>query len=290
MGSILRDYYFSLWEVLLVLSLVVAAGLVVIWAMRNHWRNRLKVLEHRRADDPAGNGREHLQALHQHLQSAVAHEFVKGLDYIAKKGIETLEGLDEEAYVLRDKQKRIVTRAHDLMQHGDNILDVFAPDPQAPQRELLSMRRLVEYVLLELYPYAESCGVTLRPRLKDVEPTPLDRSLTLQTVRNVVHNAIKYSHPGGTVDIELSLDRAGRGGADMAVVEVRDTGKGIRKEEQDEIFQLRKRGDGLIEPGSGLGLYTAREAARRQGGDVVLVRSGINQGSVFKATFPSNQD
>jgi signal transduction histidine kinase len=75
----------------------------------------------------------------------------------------------------------------------------------------------------------------------------------------------------------------------MVAVEVRDRGRGIREEERERIFELRERGDGLIEPGSGLGLYAARQAARRQGGDVVLVRSGPNQGSVFKATFPYDQ-
>ena len=68
----------------------------------------------------------------------------------------------------------------------------------------------------------------------------------------------------------------------MIYVEVKDAGKGIREEDQDKIFELRVRGDGLIEPGSGLGLYCAREAARRQGGDVILESSGLNRGSVFK--------
>jgi len=289
MGDLLREYYVSLGELLLILGLAGAAGLAALWVLRSRWRGRMRDLERTHADDLAGKGREYLHDLHQHLQSALAHEFVKGLDYIAKKGVETLEGLGEEEQVLRDKQRRIVTKAHDLMQHADNILDVFAPRPAAPRRELLSMRRLVEHLLLELYPYAQSRGVTLRPSLEDVEPTALDRSLTLQTLRNLVHNAIKYSHPGGAVAVELSLERSGRGAERRVAVEVRDRGRGIPEEERERIFELRERGDGLIEPGSGLGLYAAREAARRQGGDVVLVRSGPNQGSVFKATFPYDQ-
>jgi signal transduction histidine kinase len=290
MESILLDYYFSLLEVFIILFVIGAVGIAVYWGMRRHWQNRLRTLEQRHSDDLAKHGSEHLQALHDHLQSVVAHEFVKGLDYISKKSAETLEGLEEEQNVLRDKQNRIVAKAQELTQHADNILDVFAPERDELQKELLSMRRLVEHVLLELYPYAQSKGVTLRPNLEDVEPTVLDRNLTSQALRNVIHNAIKYSHPGGVVEIDLSLE-AGEEGAEKTIcIEVKDTGKGIREEDRDKVFGLRRRANGLIEPGSGLGLYCAREAARRQGGDLILVSSSLNQGSVFKVTLPYSDD
>ncbi len=291
MHNILLDYYFTLLEVLVILFLIGGVGVAVYWAMWMRWRNRLKTLEQKLAEERAKYDSEHLQALHDHLQSAVAHEFVKGLDYISKKSAETLEGLGKEQNVLRDKQDRIITKSHDLTQHAVNILDAFASERDKLQKELLSIKQLVECVLLELYPYAQSRGVTLRPNLDDVEPTVLDRNLTLQALRNVIHNAIKYSHRGGVVEIILSLGKCEREGAGKVIcVKVKDTGKGIREENQDTIFELRKRGDGLIEPGSGLGLYCAREAARRQGGDVILVNSRLNQGSVFKAIFPYSDD
>ncbi len=284
MESVLRNYFFSLLEMLVILSVIGAAGLAVYWWLRRRWRNRLRSVEQRHADDLAERDSEHLRALHAHLQGAIAHEFVKGLDYVAKKSAETLDGLEENQTVLRDKQHRIIAKVHDLTQHADNVLDVFAPGEL--QRELLSMRRLVEHVLLELYPYAQSRGVTLRTGLEDVEPTALDRDLTLQTLRNVIHNAIKYSHPGGVVEVALSLSAGEQGTGKVMCIEVSDTGKGIREEDQDEIFDLRRRGNGLVETGSGLGLYLTRRAARLQGGEVVLVRSGLNQGSVFRIALP----
>ena len=72
----------------------------------------------------------------------------------------------------------------------------------------------------------------------------------------------------------------------MIYIEVKDTGRGISEEDQNRIFEPRVRGDGLIESGHGLGLYLARRAARRQGGDVILVRSSPNQGSVFRILLP----
>ena len=290
MHSILPDYYFTLLEVLVILFLLGGVGVAVYWGMRRRWRNRLEALEEKHADDLAKHDSEYFQALHNHLQRAVAHEFVKGLDYVSKKSAETLEGLREEQNVLREKQTAIIDKAYDLTQHAENILDVFAPERDKPRMELLSIRQLVESVLLEFFLYAQSRGVVLMPDLDDVEPTALNRNLTLVAVKNVVHNAIKYSFPGGVVEVDLALEGGGEGTGKWICVEVKDTGKGIREENRDTSFELRKREDGLIEPGSGLGLYCGREAARRQGGDVVLVRSSLNQGSVFKITFPYSVD
>jgi signal transduction histidine kinase len=286
MESILLDYYFSLLEVLIVLFLIGGVGGAVYCGMRSHWRNRLKTLERNHADDLARHDREYFRELHNHLQSAVAHEFVRDLDYIANKSTQTLEGLGEEQTALREKQKEIIAKACDRGQHAENILTLFAAERDKPQMELLSMRQLAERVLLDLFLYAESRGVVLMPNLEDVEPTVLDRNDTLVALKNVIHNAIKYSFPGGVVEIDLSLKNSERDAGKTICIEVKDTGHGIPEESHGRIFELRVRGDGLIEPGSGLGLYLARRAARRQGGDVILVRSSLNQGSVFRIILP----
>jgi signal transduction histidine kinase len=291
MHDILFGYYFTRFQVLVILFLVGGVGAAVYWGMRRQWRSRLATLEQKLVDARPMCDSEHFQALYNHLQSAVAHEFVKGLDYIANKSAETLEGLTEAQNVLRDKQDRIIAKAHELTQHAENILDVFAPEWEELQKELLNIRQLVEHVVSEFFSYAQSKGVTLRLNLADVEPTVLDRNLTLLALKNVIHNAIKYSFPGGIAEINLSLDGDEPANPGKVIcIEVKDTGKGIREEDQDKIFELRERGDGLVEPGSGLGLYCARRAARRQGGDVILVRSGLNKGSVFKIILPYSGD
>ncbi len=286
MENILLDYYFSLLEVLIMLFLTGGVGVAVYWGMRSHWRNRLKTLEQSHADDLARHDREYFRELHNHLQSAVAHEFVRDLGDIAYKSAQTLEELGEEQTALREKQKEIIAKAYDRAQYAENILTLFAPERDKPQLELLSIRRLAERVLLDLYLYAESMGVVLMPNLEDVEPTVLDRNDTLVALKNVIHNAIKYSFPGGVVEIDLSLKNSEQAAGKTIRVEVKDTGRGVPEEDRGEIFALRVRGDGLIEPGSGLGLYLARMAARRQGGDVILVRSSLNQGSVFRIILP----
>jgi signal transduction histidine kinase len=284
----LSDYFFTGSELIVVLILIGGVGATVYLMLRRRWQNRLKELEQELSDARARYDKEYFRALHDHLQGAVAHEVVKGLDYISKKSEETLVDLGEEQSDLRDKQHRITAKANEMAQHAVNITHLFAPEPGVSPRELLSIKRFVEHILLELYPYAQSRGVTLMPDLDDLEPTALNKDLALQALRNVIHNSIKYSPRGAVVEIALFLRSPEDGAVRTLCVDVKDTGMGIRKEDQDEIFKLRRRGDGLIEPGSGLGLYCAREAARRQGGDVVLVSSYLNQGSVFRVVLPYN--
>jgi signal transduction histidine kinase len=286
MNSISSDYYFTRGEVLIILILIGGIAAAVYWALWRRWRNRLKTLEQELADARAKYDSEYFQALHDHLHSAVAHDFVHDLDDISNKSMQTLEGLGEEQTFLRQKQLRIIEKTYDSTQHAENILVLFASERDTPQMELLSVRQSVERVLLGFFSFAESRGVVLMPNLEDLEPTTLDRNWTLVALKNVIHNAIKYSHRGGVVEIVLFLKNPEEAAGKTICVEVKDTGKGIQEESQDKIFELRKRGDGLIEPGSGLGLYCAREAARRQGGDVILVHSSLNQGSVFRIILP----
>lgn len=286
MNSVLSGYYFTSGEVAVLLILLGAAVAFASWAVWRGWRRRRKELERALSDARTRYDREYFLALHEHLQSAIAHEIVKGLDYIAHQSRATVEELGPGDAGPRDKQHRITAKAVEMAQHAVNSTHLFAPEPVATCGELLNLAGLVESVLRELYPYAQSKGVTFRPDLETLEPVILDRDSVLLALRNVIHNAIRYSEPGRVVEVALLLRNPMEGGGTCLCIDVKDSGIGIREEDQDKIFELSVRGDGLIERGSGLGLYLAREAIRRQGGDLILLGSSPNQGSVFRIIFP----
>lgn len=99
-------------------------------------------------------------------------------------------------------------------------------------------------------------------------------------VGNLLDNAIKYSPDGG--EIGVRLDRAG----ERALLSVIDHGIGIEPQDMDRLFvrfsRLAPRSD---VPGTGLGLYLARELARLHGGDIVA-SSTPRQGSEFILSLP----
>lgn len=109
-----------------------------------------------------------------------------------------------------------------------------------------------------------------------------DRERTLMILQNLLDNALKYSPGGGDVVCTVSL----RGG--HADVSVADQGIGIAAEDMPRLFgrftrvgEQETRGN----PGTGLGLYLSREAARLLGGDLT-VASERGHGSTFKLTLP----
>jgi len=97
---------------------------------------------------------------------------------------------------------------------------------------------------------------------------------------NLLDNAIKYSPAGGEVTAQVSAV----GG--LALLSVRDQGIGIAAEDMSRLFvrfsRLTPYGD---VPGTGLGLYLARELARLHGGDIVAA-SKLGKGSEFTLSLP----
>ncbi|HEY8760325.1 MAG TPA: ATP-binding protein [Candidatus Dormibacteraeota bacterium] len=118
----------------------------------------------------------------------------------------------------------------------------------------------------------------------DPESVPVladhDRLLTIVT--NLLDNAVKYSPDGGKVVVRL------RARAGTAVVSVRDRGLGIAEADLPRLFtrfgRIVTAGNSHI-PGTGLGLYFAREIARMHGGDI-KVESEEGAGSTFTLTLP----
>jgi len=119
----------------------------------------------------------------------------------------------------------------------------------------------------------------LPPKLPVVQA---DRDKLVLALHNVVGNSIKYTPKGGRVVVSISAD------SKRVMVEVSDTGIGIKAEEQELIFDKFYRSNdprvGKI-TGSGLGLALAREVARHHGGDLT-VQSAIDKGSTFTLTLP----
>jgi signal transduction histidine kinase len=134
-----------------------------------------------------------------------------------------------------------------------------------------------------------SMRLTARHRLElDLADEPIvvrcDRTRLLTILANLLDNAVKYSPHGGTVRLSGRVDAAG-GSAELRVS---DQGIGIDPREMRTIFTRFGRvvnADNSNIPGTGLGLYVARQLARIHGGDIEI-RSRRRVGTTVVVTLP----
>jgi signal transduction histidine kinase len=99
---------------------------------------------------------------------------------------------------------------------------------------------------------------------------------------NLLDNGIKYTPPGGRVDVSVSKNEQRH-----VLISIKDTGVGISESELSRIFERFYRGDqSRSQTGVGLGLSLARAIARAHGGDI-RVTSAPGQGSTFIVSLPS---
>jgi two-component system, sensor histidine kinase and response regulator len=110
----------------------------------------------------------------------------------------------------------------------------------------------------------------------------LDPPRIEQVLNNLFSNAVKYSHPGSTVEVAMAV-------ADSKVdVMVRDHGQGIPTHELDRIFQPFEKGSPKPTAGeksTGLGLAIVKKIVEAHGGSVA-VESQVGVGTTFRVSLP----
>ena len=102
-------------------------------------------------------------------------------------------------------------------------------------------------------------------------------------VRNLVNNAIKFTHVGGEITISARKE------IDMVLISVADTGVGISESRIDRLFRFSENESTMgtaNEKGSGLGLILCKEFVEKHGGRI-WVKSEERKGSVFTFGIPA---
>ena len=110
-----------------------------------------------------------------------------------------------------------------------------------------------------------------------------DKSMIATVVRNLVVNAIKFTHSGGEIVIRSEKNNT------EVIVSVTDTGIGIADAKKDRIFGVdssESTTGTANETGTGLGLLLCREYVKRNGG-AIWFESEPNKGTTFFFSLPA---
>ncbi|MDQ3197970.1 MAG: ATP-binding protein [Verrucomicrobiota bacterium] len=176
----------------------------------------------------------------------------------------------------------LLHRIHQLNSVVENLLLLARADAGRLEvhRNDFDLSELLEGVLDDARALAEPLDLTIDADVAKHLPLRADKAFLGIIAQNLLENAIKYNAPGGRVCVAA---RAINGSVEMIVG---NTGAGIPEGQRAHLFErfYRARGDERVS-GSGLGLSTARELARTQGGEIVLIKSTIDW-TEFRVSLP----
>lgn len=206
----------------------------------------------------------------------VSHEFRTPLTLTIgplESAVAQAEGLsyDQSVIALRNSRRllRLVNQLLDLQRLDAGLMQ--------PKFRPCNLLEFVSQVVDSFDSYCEKKQISLLPHLEDCPPVYLDLEKFDKVLYNLLSNAIKFTEAGGKIEIILRQE------GDHCLMQIKDTGIGIRPDQIPHLFDRFRQADGSASrshEGSGLGLSLVKELVEMHGGQVT-VESIYGEGTTF---------
>ncbi len=146
----------------------------------------------------------------------------------------------------------------------------------------LELSVLAETAISSAKPLVEQKKLNLRHHLAEDSDVYGDATRLQQVLTNLLNNAIKFTEPGGSIDVSLQNEDG------WLVLRVSDTGIGMQPELLERIFDVFQQGGSAQrrKGGLGLGLAIARQLTEAHGGTLSAHSDGESKGAVFTVRLP----
>lgn len=201
------------------------------------------------------------------------------IELILKGKLGKLNKLQQEKLEIGSKNLMQLTRLIDDMLEISRI----EAGKLELRTEYCSISDIIELAVDELRAFVEEKHQTLTVNVPANLPAlPCDAAMVTKVFKNLVSNAIEYTHYNGRIAIEVHADKA------AIHLYVMDNGIGIPKSEQDKVFDKFHIVDQSLsrsERGVGLGLAIVKGIVEGHGGKI-WVESAHGHGSTFHVTLP----
>jgi len=224
-----------------------------------------------------------LETIRRDFISNVSHELRTPLASL-KALTETLrDGALEDPKAAHRFLGRIETEVDALTQMAQELLELTRIESgQVPlEFKAIPAASLLLSAADRMRAQAERAGLVIRLGApQDTTNVRADPSRLEQVLVNLIHNALKFTHPGGEVVLSVQTEK------EVVRFAVRDTGVGIPVDDLERIFERFYKADRARSGGgTGLGLSIARHIVEAHGGSI-WAESEEGRGSTFYFTIP----
>jgi len=217
--------------------------------------------------------------------ATLAHELRNPLAPI-RNALEILKMPGANPAMLEKARQMMERQLAQMVRLVDDLLDVsrITTGKLGIRKALLEVQAAIRDAIETARPFVEARRHQLEVQLPS-QPISIegDRTRLAQVFANLLHNAAKYTEPGGYITLSLAEED------DQAVVRVRDTGIGLAPESLAAIFDMFVQVDRTLErtqAGLGVGLTLSRQLVTLHGGTIEAKSGGVGKGSEFTVRLP----
>jgi len=188
------------------------------------------------------------------------------------------ESIEEYANIIRNSSQQVLSLLTNLLQWASLQNGKIQFNP-----EMFEIGALINEVTELSKGAALQKSITITKKLPHNVLVFADKSMIGTTLRNIISNAIKFTKPGGKVNISAMKKQ------DELLITISDNGIGMNKDALKRLFGIE---DGYStsgtqnEPGTGLGLILCKEFVHRHKGKI-WAESEPGKGSRFHFTIPT---
>lgn len=190
---------------------------------------------------------------------------------------------------MEPKQKKVLGQCVDynekLIKMVDDLLDIFSIEEGKYYYQFIKtdLGKLVEEVSKRYQELAEERKIKFNLAIdKNLGEVKLDPYKIKLVLASLIENAVIYTDKGGEVKVDCRLENG------KVLITVKDTGIGISKESQEQIFTKFFRGANALSfqpEGNGLGLFVAKNIIEYHEGKIWFT-SEVDKGTTFYIELP----
>ncbi|WP_211747191.1 HAMP domain-containing sensor histidine kinase [Paenibacillus sp. Marseille-Q4541] len=256
-------------------------------ATRQIARGDFKVNLHTKRRDEIGELAESIQHMAGELGQLeqMRKDFVSNVSHEMQTPLTSIHGFSQALTIseLSDEERIryasiIETESERLSRLIRNLLKLSSLDSDKHpfQPETYRLDRQLKDVILSLEPIWTGKSITFHLHLQE-QVIYADRDQLSQVWTNLIHNALKFSPDGGSIEITMNRERG------YTVVAIQDQGEGMAKEDLQRIFERFYKADASRNryEGSGLGLSIAKKIMDIHEGRI-QVESELGEGTIFR--------